>query len=562
MGRLFAALLIAAVAANISAHAVAQVGTAVSVVPAATNVRAGTPRTLAIADAIEQNDRIRTGPSGATRIQFRDETILTISANADLGIDRSVFDGSEARSLTVDLAKGALRFVSGLSAPRSYQVNTPVVVIGIRGTNFSVMVREVNRVPRVVTDVTDAQIVVCPRSVPLPDPSTPPEQVRAAGCREVRAGDPALAATPRGFSQATQQETAQLWRLLDGAHIALDRRIGRDPSAYQEAASLGDTITTRPISFPALGPFASSRLLTGIPDFAGVDVVQNAVILPPQPQPQPQPQLQPQPQPEPIREFPLLGGFGAGSYPTLFAEPTADRAIVTFRPGSVDRIELQNGQIRQRGAADPPAADAFFDVIGLERWTGGTVSDGRGSSVALTGNESLHVLYGNPATNIPMSGTVEYNLDRSTRPTSANPGRPLGVVDNGELSIAFTPTITNSEVNFTLGVRTTRTDLENSAYHTIATRAYGDSTQGAILLQSNGRFSSGGATIPVSVDTESGPSDACPDGAAACRASAEGFIAGSGASRAGLIYQFGQADRLGERVTGAATFRLRPPGGD
>jgi hypothetical protein len=149
------------VAGHLSGLAVAQpaVGTAVSVVPAATNVRAGTPRTLAIADAIQQNDRIRTGPSGATRIRFRDDTVLTISANADLAIVRSVFDGSEARNLTIDLARGALRFVSGVSAPRSYEVTTRIVTIGIGGTNFAVGVFG----RRVVTDVTDAEVVVPPR---------------------------------------------------------------------------------------------------------------------------------------------------------------------------------------------------------------------------------------------------------------------------------------------------------------------------------------------------------------------------------------------------------------
>src|SRR5829696_4485735 len=214
MRRLWRAIPIALVAGQVSGFAAAQtaVGTAVSVVPAASNVRNGTPRTLAIADAIEQDDRIRTGPSGATRIRFRDDTVLTISANADLAVDRSVFDGSEARNLTIDLARGALRFVSGLSPQRSYEIRTHTATIGVRGTVVQLLATN----HRVVAHSLESQVVVCQIGIPLPLPG-----VSSVGCRELRAGKPALAVTPRGFSQATAQEVARLTRLLDGAHLAL-----------------------------------------------------------------------------------------------------------------------------------------------------------------------------------------------------------------------------------------------------------------------------------------------------------------------------------------------------
>jgi FecR protein len=537
---------------SLAAAQPAAVGTAVSVVPASTNVRGGTPRTLAIADAIEQDDRIRTGPSGATRVRFRDDTLLTVSANADLLIDRSVFDGSQARSLTIDLAKGALRFVSGSSAPRSYQVNTPVVSIGIRGTIFNVGIFG----SRVVTDVTDAEVVICPRNVPLPDPSTPPELVRAVGCLTAGASDPAVVATARGFSRATAQETARLWQLLDGAHLALDRRIGRDPAAYQEAALLRDT--AGPLAFPALGPFTSSLLVTGIPDFAGADVVQNAVILPPPPPidvpPPPQttvspPQADSPPQtvdpPPPPRVFPFLGGFGGGS-PSLFATPTADPAIVTFRPGNpatVDRIELQNGQIRQRGTAQ--AVDTgFFSVIGLERWTNGTFSDGGTTTATLSANQGLHVLYGVPATSLPTNTVVDYfNLIHSTSPTISDGSVAPGSLTNAAMSIAFGPQVAGSKVGLEAGVL--MPNGENFNFQTTGGTANVSSSQ--ISLQSNGRFSSGGATLPVSYPSGS----VVCTGAATCFANVEGFLAGPGGNHAGFIYQFGDI----RSVTGGAILR-------
>jgi hypothetical protein len=315
------------------------------------------------------------------------------------------------------------------------------------------------------------------------------------------------------------------------AHIALDRRIGRDPSAYQEAAVFNET---QPIVFPALGPFASSLLSTGIPDFAAVDVVQNAVILPTAPQPEPPPVI--------------LGGFGGGAAP-LFSEPTADAAIVTFRPGSpptVDRIELQNGQVRQRGTA--AAVDAAFvdNIIGLERWTGpnGSYSDGTTSATLPTTNHGLHVLYGIPATNLPTSTTVNYlnNVAHSTPPTLSDGAAAPGTLNYANMRIAFGPMIAGSRVALEAGV-----SIATETFSFATNGGLGNINLSQIILQSNGRFSSGGATIPVSY---SYPGNVCT-GTLTCFANVEGFLAGPGGNHAGFIYQFGDI----RSVTGGVILR-------
>ncbi len=370
-----------------------------------------------------------------------------------------------------------------------------------------------------------------------------------------------MAASPRGFSRATAQETARLWQLLDGAHLALDRRIGRDPAAYQEAALVRDTVGLFSASLPALGPFASQLLVTGIPNFAGADVVQNAFILPPPPPPPPPeppapppletastpppPQTEPSPPPPP-RVFPFLGGFGGGS-PSLFASPTADAAIVSFRPDStVDRIELQNGQIRQRGTAEA-VETGFFSVIGIERWTNGTISDGGTSSATLSADQGLHVLYGIPATNLPTNQIVDYfDIRRATAPTISDGSVAPGSLDYAGMRIAFGPQVAGSRVALEAGV-----SMPNNETFTFETNGgLSNIASSQISLQSNGRFSSSGATLPVNYSNSPYSSVVCT-GSSTCFASVEGFLAGPGGDHAGFIYQFGDI----RSVTGGVIIR-------
>ena len=58
----------------------APIGKAESVVPATTYVRGSAARGLAINDALEQEDTIRTSGNGSTRVRFLDDTMLTIGA--------------------------------------------------------------------------------------------------------------------------------------------------------------------------------------------------------------------------------------------------------------------------------------------------------------------------------------------------------------------------------------------------------------------------------------------------------------------------------------------------
>jgi len=197
----------------------APIGKADSVVPASTYVRGSAAHGLAINDPLEQEDVIRTSGNGSTRVRFLDETMLTIGPNAEIRLDKGVFDGSQARTLSVEVVFGAMRFVSGVSSRNAYEIKTPIAAIGVRGT------------------VVDIEHIGSRTIVNFVDGSGPICMIATAECRTISAGGAALAIGPNGFSPATAAEAARMWRRLDGAHLALARQAGRDPSAPSGAAA-------------------------------------------------------------------------------------------------------------------------------------------------------------------------------------------------------------------------------------------------------------------------------------------------------------------------------------
>ena len=216
----FRVLIVAVFAFGCLANAnAAPIGKAESVVPATTYVRGSAAHGLAINDPLEQEDVIRTANNGSTRVRFLDDTMLTVGPSAEIRLDKGVFDGSQARTLSVEVIFGAMRFVSGVSSRNSYEIRTPIAAIGVRGT------------------VVDIEHIGTRTIVNFVDGSGPICMIATAECRTISAGGAALAIGPNGFSPATAAEAARMWRRLDGAHLALARQAGRDPSAPSGAAA-------------------------------------------------------------------------------------------------------------------------------------------------------------------------------------------------------------------------------------------------------------------------------------------------------------------------------------
>ena len=86
---------------------------------------------------VRQADAIVTGADSRLLIRLRDQSVLTVGANAALNVDRFVIDTeTDPAGVLVSMARGAFRFVSGSRGTERERVafRTPTATIGIRGT--------------------------------------------------------------------------------------------------------------------------------------------------------------------------------------------------------------------------------------------------------------------------------------------------------------------------------------------------------------------------------------------------------------------------------------------
>jgi hypothetical protein len=97
---------------------------------------------LAIGSEVFQNQLVRTGKASTAKLQFLDETDLSLSPFTQVSLDRFVYDPDKKTGrVIVNVPRGLVRFVTGSLEKRSYTIRTPVASIGVRGTIFELLVR-------------------------------------------------------------------------------------------------------------------------------------------------------------------------------------------------------------------------------------------------------------------------------------------------------------------------------------------------------------------------------------------------------------------------------------
>ncbi len=91
---------------------------------------------LAFKSFVYQDDTVATGAAAKASIKFTDGTALALSANARIVLDEYLYKPGSSRSrANLDMVEGAFVFVTGSIAKfGSFQVDTPVATMGIRGT--------------------------------------------------------------------------------------------------------------------------------------------------------------------------------------------------------------------------------------------------------------------------------------------------------------------------------------------------------------------------------------------------------------------------------------------
>lgn len=91
-------------------------------------------------------DVIHTGKEASVGVVLRDDTTLSLGENSQLSMKQFDFEPAKGvLGMTLEMIKGTLACITGRIAelaPESMKVETPVGMLGVRGTKFLVEVRE------------------------------------------------------------------------------------------------------------------------------------------------------------------------------------------------------------------------------------------------------------------------------------------------------------------------------------------------------------------------------------------------------------------------------------
>lgn len=103
----------------------------------------GTSRTLARRDEVFEGDTLMTGSTAVLQVRFDDGGVLSLRANSriEVTVYRSGRPAAGPDRVLLRVLAGAIRAITGAIArqdPSTFEVETPVASIGIRGTHFEV----------------------------------------------------------------------------------------------------------------------------------------------------------------------------------------------------------------------------------------------------------------------------------------------------------------------------------------------------------------------------------------------------------------------------------------
>ena len=102
----------------------------------------GGSRELKQGDFVYVNDEIMTTNRSFVVLQFEDGAKVTVRPDSTLIIEQYLYNGNSDDAAELNLVSGGLRVITGAMAktnPENYKVRTPVALMGVRGTEFSIM---------------------------------------------------------------------------------------------------------------------------------------------------------------------------------------------------------------------------------------------------------------------------------------------------------------------------------------------------------------------------------------------------------------------------------------
>jgi hypothetical protein len=102
----------------------------------------GGSRELKQGDFVYVNDEIMTTNRSFVVLQFEDGAKVTVRPDSTLIIEQYLYNGNSDDAAELNLVSSGLRVITGAMAktnPENYKVRTPVALMGVRGTEFSIM---------------------------------------------------------------------------------------------------------------------------------------------------------------------------------------------------------------------------------------------------------------------------------------------------------------------------------------------------------------------------------------------------------------------------------------
>jgi hypothetical protein len=92
------------------------------------------------------SDRVVTGADGSVGITLRDETLLAVGPNSNVWLEKYAFDPTSHEGvLNATVKRGTLGVISGKlskQSPGAVQFRTPTSILGVRGTEFVIDVKD------------------------------------------------------------------------------------------------------------------------------------------------------------------------------------------------------------------------------------------------------------------------------------------------------------------------------------------------------------------------------------------------------------------------------------
>lgn len=215
-----------------------------------TRQRGTVTEALAAGATLQSGDRIRTGPQSSASLRFADGSRLLIPADSDVTLDQLLVLGRSAiPAVRIDVQQGGAdsRVTPNAQRVPLYDVRTPHVNLGVRGTEFRVQTAGAQSRMQVLSgavhadglsaDVAAGQGLLAQggtRTVsPLlaaPDLSAMPREVERLPLRLAWSASPAGAVGWR----------AQLYPRGDADRLLLDARVSEPAVAWAEARELPD----------------------------------------------------------------------------------------------------------------------------------------------------------------------------------------------------------------------------------------------------------------------------------------------------------------------------------